>query len=185
MKRISLVLILVAAALIRLLHLHSIWDTPLVTTPIIDSEFYHFWAKALATGQGGDSSVFFMSPLYPYLLSVIYRIFAVDPHYVLMVQFLGGILLVYLIYSLARELFSEKIALTSALIAALYQPFIYYEGVLLSANLILLLNAAFLLILVRKQEMGWLNLFAGILMGLSALARPNILLFAFLLIVYL
>jgi len=178
MKRYLLIIILIAAALMRYLHLHSIWETPLVTTPIIDSEYYHFWAKSLVMGQGGVKTVFFMSPLYPYFLSIIYQLFSVDPHYALMVQYVGGLLLIYLIYRLARELFDEKIALTSAVIAAFYQPFIYYEGTLLSAIIILILNAVALLILLHRKSSPWLHLLAGLLLGLSALARPNVLLFS-------
>jgi 4-amino-4-deoxy-L-arabinose transferase-like glycosyltransferase len=172
-----LTLVLVVAAAARIGCLADLWNTPVTQVPVIDSEYYHVWAQELARGGERGSGVFFMSPLYPYLLSVLYRLFGAEIHIVLLLQAFAGIALVYLIYRLGLRLFSRAIGLISAFIAALYQPFIYYENMLLSAILILLLNAAALLLLLKEKPEKVHIFLAGLLLGLSALARPNVLIF--------
>lgn len=185
MKRYLLILILISAALLRFVYLSGIWNTPVLDVPIIDSEYYHAWAESLATGRSSERDVFFMSPLYPYFLSILYRLFGPNPHVAVFFQALMDILIVYLIYLLGRRLFNSNVGLLAAFFAAFYRPFVYYEGVLLSATLILLLNAGALLLLFSSSKKNWISILAGILLGLSALARPNVLLFALLLILIL
>ncbi|MBU0690597.1 tetratricopeptide repeat protein, partial [bacterium] len=85
-------------------------------------------------------------------------------------------------------------SLITAGIAALYAPWMYYDGMILSASWILFLNAVLLyLLLVRtnlvddeprdenRQLLVWG--LAGLVCGFSALARPSILIFAVLLII--
>jgi 4-amino-4-deoxy-L-arabinose transferase-like glycosyltransferase len=184
MKKFVLPGIFAFGAILRLFHLTDTWSSPLVKVPIIDSEYYHYWAKALVSGAPGDSGVFFMSPLYPYVLSLFYRLFAAVPEVGLIFQFFLGLITIYLIYLIAKRLFSENVALLSAFIAAVYEPFIYYEGILLSAVIILVLNGIILLLLLDKNRNHLKSITIGILLGLSALARPNILLLAPLLLVY-
>ena len=182
MKLKLLIPILLLAAAIRIAHLSAIWNTPVLSVPIIDSEFYHNWASALASGTPSSAEIFFMSPAYPYVLSILYRIFGSSTHVAALFQILCGVLIVFLLYRLGKNLFGENVGLLAALLAALYRPFIYYEGVLLSATFILLLNACALLLLLSVKPKPFKDVLAGFLLGLSALARPNILLFVFLLL---
>lgn len=184
MRRALLIFTLLLAAAVRGLYLVSIWDTPIADVPIIDSEYYHNLAASLTGGSGEEEGVFFMSPLLPAILSFLYSIFDPYPHVGLMFQALCGVLVVYLIYRIGTKLFNEWTGLVAALLAAFYRPFIYYEGVLLSATLILVLNAIVLLLLLTRKRRTLYDLSAGIILGLSALARPNILLFAAILILY-
>ncbi len=154
----------------------------MVDIPIIDAEYYHTWAASLASGRGGEEGTYFMSPLYPYLLSILYSLLTPSLKLVLIFQAIMGIILIYLTYKIGTILFNRTTGLVCALLTAFYRPFIYYEGVLLTATLILLLNAVILLILLKQSRRGWVDIIAGILLGLSALARPNILLFALMLI---
>jgi 4-amino-4-deoxy-L-arabinose transferase-like glycosyltransferase len=180
MRSKRLLLVLVLATIIRLLHLTSVWNDPVLTVPIIDARYYHTWATSLAGGEPQANQVFFMSPLYPYFLSLFYRVLGADPRVAAVVQALLGIALVYLIYRLSLKFFGEeRIALVAALLAALYRPFVYYESVLLSALPILLLNGMALLMLLSARPNPARLLLSGILLGLSALARPSVLLFAF------
>jgi len=184
MKKYLLILIIVAAAVVRLLYQVDIWNSPMVDVPIIDSEYYHELAKSLAEGKGGEEGVFFMSPLYPYVLALLYLIFGSYVHVGLIFQALLGVLLVYLIYRIGERLFGQNVGLLSAFFAAFYRPFVYYEGVLLTSVLILVLNALILLLLISPHRTNFRYFAAGLLLGLSALARPNVLLFAAILIVF-
>jgi tetratricopeptide (TPR) repeat protein len=181
MKKWLLPLIMFCAAGVRWVFLAQIWRTPVMTVPIIDSEYYQQWAANIAAGRGGGEGIFFMSPLLPYLLSLLYRITTVLPQVGLLLQSGMGIAVVYLIYSIGKKVFNKKIGLTAAAMAAFYAPFVYYEGVLLTATVILLLNATILLMLLSNSPKRYHWLVIGLLLGLSALARPNVLIFSLLL----
>ncbi len=181
-QRLLLILILVIAAAARFFCVADLWNTPVAQVPVIDSEYYHAWAQELARGgERGGAGVFFMSPLYPYLLSALYRLFGSETHIVFLLQALAGIVVVYLVYRLGVRLFSRNVALAGAFLAALYQPFVYYENLLLSAVLILLLNCGALLFILVPKPQKYHFFAAGFLLGLSSLARPNVLIFAALL----
>jgi tetratricopeptide (TPR) repeat protein len=182
MKRLILSAVLILAAVLRFIYLASIWNTPVLTVPVIDSEYYHTWAIAIAQGKAGGEGIFFMSPLYPYLLAFLYKIFTPATQLAALLQACAGVLVVLIVYHLARRLFDENTGLIAAFLAALYRPFVYYEGVLLTATLILLLDGCILLLLLSRERKFRLDVLTGILLGLSALARPNILIFALLLI---
>ncbi len=182
MRKIILPAILLLAAVLRFIYLASIWNTPVLTVPIIDSEYYHAWALAIAQGRGGGEGIFFMSPLYPYLLAFLYNHITSATQIAALVQACAGVLIVLIVYNLAKRLFDENTGLLAAFLAAFYRPIVYYEGVLLTATLILLLDGCILLLLLSRERKLWLELLAGILLGLSAFARPNILIFAVLLI---
>ncbi|TKJ41617.1 hypothetical protein CEE37_03360 [candidate division LCP-89 bacterium B3_LCP] len=184
MKKSLLPLILLIATVIRIACFISFQDTPVIQVPIIDSEYYHQTASDIISGDSGDGDVFFMAPLYPFILSLFYRILGVNPQVAVIFQIIAGVILVYLVYLIGIRLFNRKVALLAALVATLYKPFIYYEEVLLTATLILILNAFVILLLLSDRRRALSDLSAGILIGLSALARPNILLFLALLVVY-
>ncbi|MBU3729796.1 MAG: hypothetical protein FGM37_11215, partial [Phycisphaerales bacterium] len=91
-----------------------------------------------------------------------------------------GSLTVLFIWLLGRIVFGWREALVAAAFAALYPMFIYTGGDLLSENLQVLLNAVMLACLCAgiRRPRWWLFLIAGAMLGLSALCRPNVLLFA-------
>jgi len=173
-----LALILALGAVLRIAHLAGLWGTLALKVPIIDSAYYHARALDLLAGKGGEEGIFFMSPLYPYVLALFYKLFGPFPQTAALFQMLGGVALIYMVYLLGRRLFSEPVGLLAALLAALYRPFVFYEGAVLSAVLILLLNTGALLLLTAPPHRPRRDLLAGLLLGLSALARPTALLFA-------
>ncbi|MFH1861757.1 MAG: glycosyltransferase family 39 protein, partial [bacterium] len=183
MKKHLLIVILAIALLVRVIHLASLWNTPILDVPIIDSEYYHNWAAKLISDEATDGGVFFMSPLYPYLVSFFYSIFGVSLKFIAVVQVLLGLGVITLIYFIGKRIFGDQAALLSAFIAAVYMPFLYYESLLLSAIVILLLNGGALLCLMAEKHKNLLSFVAGVLAGLSALARPNALLFTVILVV--
>jgi tetratricopeptide (TPR) repeat protein len=78
---------------------------------------------------------------------------------------------------LAREYFAKPVALIAGLTSALYWPFIYFEGDLLIVTFIITLDLTALLILVRalRANRAFSLAMAGLVFGLSAVARPSIL----------
>ena len=84
-----------------------------------------------------------------------------------------------LIYALARRVFGERVGRIAGGMAAICGSLLYFEGELLSTTVEITLNLLLLYqicsALDTQQRSKWI--LAGILAGLSALTRPNILLF--------
>ena len=143
-----------------------------------DSLYYHEWAQRIIQGKPG-LQVFYMGPLYPYLLAFFYRIFGPRPEAVLWFQVLLGSASCILIYHLGRMVFGRKVGLLAALMGALYAVEIFYESALLMAvtlyTLNLLLLTSIFWALQRKRWFLWI--IPGLLLGFSALGRANVLSF--------
>jgi len=163
------------AAAVRLAHvLFTAKSNPLAHNLILDSLDYDRWAKALVWG-GELPATKFMAPLYPWFLSVIYRVSGPDPTAVRSVQALLGVFTVAFITVYTRRLFRSSAAgIAAGLIAAFYLPSIFYEGVIMPTTLILFLNAFFLFLMVPQSRPPGLArlLAAGFVLGLSVMAKP-------------
>ena len=169
--------ILSAALGVRLAYLYQAVDTPLFDVLLIDSEFYDRRARAIVAGDWLGDQPFFMNPLYSYFLAAIYALFGAEYWWVGLVQAVLGTGSCYWIYALGRKLWRPQIGLLAAGMAALYQPYVFYDGALLTAAPITFLNLAALYCLAHAQGAArWLG-GAGLLLGLSATARPMVLLF--------
>ena len=85
-----------------------------------------------------------------------------------------GVLTVVLLAYLGREVWSERVGLTAASLAAVFLPLIALNATLLSESLLLPLELAFGLCLLRcwrePERIRWLVV-AGALCGLAALTR--------------
>jgi len=174
-------LIFVLALSVRLLYLAEISRSPFFSYPLIDAETYFQTARTVA---GGDllagHYAFWQPPLYPYLLGLAVAGFG-DNHYRLhLLHFILGACNCVLIYWLGRRAFSEAVAQAAALIACVYGPFIYFEGEYLPPVLLVFLTLLLLLALFRAGERPrpWTWFLPGLLLGLAAIARADILLFS-------
>ncbi|MCF7810944.1 tetratricopeptide repeat protein [bacterium] len=177
--RFVLWVIAIGALLIRWLHLWIVKDTDLIQIQIIDAAFYHSWAQGIAAGNLLGDKTFFMSPLFPYLTGLIYAIFGSIPVRLMVFQGLMGVGTTLLIYRWGAALASRTVGLIAAAITAVYAPFIFYETTLLTSTIILFLSAIILNLaqkaLFQKNTLQLLLL--GVVIGLSALARPLVLIF--------
>jgi len=146
---------------------------------MMDARVYDVTAQQIAAGKLIGHEAFFMGPLYPYLLSLIYAVFGRDFTVVRIVQSLGGTATVLLTFVLGRMLFRPSVAFLAATLLALYGTVTFYDGLLLMAWLGTVLNMGALVVLVRASRKPSTGAFAiaGALIGLSALARANILMF--------
>jgi tetratricopeptide (TPR) repeat protein len=172
-------MIALGALIIRLLHLWIVKNTDLVQIQIIDAAFYHSWAQEIAAGNLIGDKTFFMSPLFPYFTGLIYAILGSIPVRILAVQSLMGVGTTLLIYRWGAAISGRMVGLIAAAITAIYAPFIFYETTLLTSTLILFLSVIILNVaqkaLYQKNTLHlWL---LGGVIGLSALARPIVLLF--------
>ena len=177
--RIDLVVVFAAALLVRLVYFAlNLATNPALDFPILDSLFHHQWALAIVAGTP-DEEAFFRGPLYPYLLSGVYRLNGGAIAGALLVQHFLGALSCVVIYLLSREFFSRVVALTAGGLAAFYWTFVFFEGELLIVTLFVFLVAVSLWLLAVAARTGRMPAIAGagVALGLAALARPSILVF--------
>ncbi len=145
---------------------------------IMDSMQIDRWAKAIAAGDAG-AGVYFRGPLYPYLLALVYKWSHASVAAAVLVNHVAGVLMCGLVYLFAREYFSRAVALVAGLVAALYWPFIYFEGEILVEPVYMTLVMLGLWRTARAlgHPTAARLVLAGACLGLAALARPTVLAF--------
>lgn len=167
------------AFVIRLIYLNQIKSSPYFDTPQIDALWHYNWAKEIAGGDWIGKEVFFRAPLYPYFLGILYALFGESFYLPGLIQIIIGSLSCVLIFLLAKKLFNPTIGIIASIIACFYAPLIYFDAELLLPVLEIFLDLTSILLLLcaeaRLHKRWWL--LAGIALGLSAITRPNILIF--------
>jgi 4-amino-4-deoxy-L-arabinose transferase-like glycosyltransferase len=169
------------ALLLRGLHLwQAALHDPFFFLPAVDPKVYHEWAIRIAEGDWLGDQVFFLSPLYPYFLGLIYWITGPSLLAAKLVQALLSAGCCLLIHGIGRRVFGVLAGAIAAALWAVYPLSIFYDTELLVAALQTPLNLATVLLLLRAADTGARRhfLLAGALLGLSILARPNTLLLA-------
>lgn len=142
--------------------------------PILDGAYYVEWARALASGGHGPSGAFYLAPLYPWTLAGLFAVAGERFGLLYALQHAlvaGGAVFLGLA---ARRAAGEASGLAAAAVALLYHPALYFGSRPIAEPLGLALLAA----AVWAGGTGSIgaNGAAGLLAGLSALARPNLLL---------
>jgi tetratricopeptide (TPR) repeat protein len=150
-----------------------------IRVPIMDAHHYDKTAIDILGGKLLRNEAFFMGPLYSYFLAAVYGILGRDYTMIRLIQAAGGSLTVVITYFLGRRLFRPSIGFVAAAFLVLYGATTFYETQMLMMWMGTLLNLSCLLLLVRSgPEARWrAYLLPGFLVGLSALARANILVF--------
>lgn len=180
------VLIFVAALTVRLVYLAESRSSPFFDAPIVDAQTYVEQAAQIAGGQLlGPPEPFWQPPLYPYFLGLIARAFPKPALFVAarVIQALLAAASCVLLYQLCRRVGLASAGAWVALAFALYGPLVYFDGELLAVTLETFLYLGFLTALLAAQDASsrsaWIG--AGLVGGLCAVTRPNILLFIVLL----
>lgn len=180
-------LLFACAFVVKLLYVIQSAGDLRVTVPIMDSEYYYNMAIDIMTGRVVRPEAFFMGPLYPYTLAIVFSVFGKSILAARLVQMIGGAVAVVLVYLIGKQVFRPLTALVGALLLLLYGAATFFEGQLLMMWLGTLLNLTALFMLYRSRNQSGLTRYAivGVLFGLSALARANILLFVPVVLVWL
>lgn len=174
---IAAVGVAVLAFLLRLLFLSSLADTPFWLEHFSDSRLYMQLAADIA--GGGIDSVFFMSPLYPYIVAGVAALTGNPELWVRILQALAGAATTWLVFRLGSRTFSRGAGLAAAAVVAAYVPLLYYDGLLLTESLLTLLITAHLFLLLRAFREGMMRdwVFAGVLLGLAVVTRATTVIF--------
>ncbi len=165
-------LVMLLALVVRLIYLLELRQSPFFAVPVIDAQTYDQLARGLAAGNWlGAPRPFWQPPLYPYLLGLLYMGGA-GPTLVRVAQMLLGTATVGLTCLLAGSMGGRRVGLLAGIGAALYGPFLFFEGRLLPPALILGCNllGLYLFMIARRPRT---YLAAGLAFGLAAIARPD------------
>jgi tetratricopeptide (TPR) repeat protein len=165
---------------LRLVYLHQIQQSPLFDAPIMDAKYHDDWAQDILTGTEPAQDVFFRAPGYPYFLAGIYAIFGHSYFWARLIQFLLGSLSCVMIFVIARRISNRTVAGLAGILAATYGVFIYFEGELLIPSLMVFVEllAVWAFLILMDNPKSTTSLLSGVLLGLAALARPNVLVVA-------
>ena len=160
---------------LRLANLAELRDSPLFAVLVGDGQQYHAWARRIIGGQWLGTEVFYQTPLYPYLLAIVYSIAGHSLMAVRVLQAMGGTAACVLLALAGRRFVGDRAGLVAGLLLAVYPPAIFFDGLIQKSSLDLLLATLLLAVLgefLHRPRWPWL-LGAGAAMGAFALNREN------------
>jgi len=152
-------------------------NDPLFFAPQLDALYHHQWALAIASGMEFIHDAYFRAPLYPAFLALIYKLFGVNLLMARLVQAVIGGVSCGLLYLIGQRLFDKRTGTVAGLVMAGYPLFIYFDGELLISVLLVFLILLGFLLLLRSRERDRQWWLPGLVFGLAAIARPNVLAF--------
>ena len=187
-----LILILLAAVLIRLPVALYMGDQVTVLPGIHDQVSYDALGRSLLAGRGysftenwypftpANTPTAHWSFIYPLYLAGLYAVTGYHPLVARLVQgAVGGALVCLLVYLIGRRVVNENTGLIGAALAAIYGYFIYYNVALMTETFFIVFVLFSLYLGLRLKEKPALARWAllGLALGMAALLRQTILLF--------
>ena len=179
-RRSSFVVPLAAVTLtfiIRLWFILEMRGSPFstVSAQTIDAWYYHTWALDILHHGSLGSEVFFLRPLYPYLLAGVY---ALAGQSVLAVQLFQTFLAAascFLLYDSTRRIFGRTAGLVAAFGFALTGVLVFYTGTLLYVEVTVFFSLLTLWLMLVAGTGVWRWVLAGVSFGLMVVCRPEML----------
>lgn len=171
--------VLAVALLVRGLYFGQVHSQMWFTQPLLDARNFDLWARSILAGDWLGRGPLVHSPLYPFFLAFLYLLTGARTAAAAGLQLLLGAATCVMVFLLGRRVFSRFTGTAAGLAQAVYGIGIFHEGTLLTVVLIHALNLGLLLAVYRAADRPrpWAWVLPGVLLGLSILARPNILLF--------
>ncbi|HEY6867194.1 MAG TPA: glycosyltransferase family 39 protein, partial [Candidatus Eisenbacteria bacterium] len=158
----------------RLAYLARLARTPLAGSLTEDAQIYWDWSGFLLRHGPVGRNVFFMGPLYPYLLTLLRLLTGDVMARVLAVQAAWGAVAAMLLADAARRLTRPAIGAAIGLLAALYPMAVFFDGLVLMESLLFAVESLLLWRVVRGRLDGWPAAAAiGALIGLLAEGRAT------------
>lgn len=181
-------IVLAVAFVIRAVHVLVMMDpefNPLFHNPIMDAGMHDRWAQGILSGTWPGPEPFFRAPLYIYFLAGLHALLGADNRlWIQLVHVLISAAGAGLAALCADRLFGRRAGWLAGLLFAGLWTSIYFAGELLIVTLTTTLNLWLFWLLLAPADQaaeqptppGRRRLFlVGLVWGLSAIARPNIL----------
>ncbi len=172
---IALLAILLGGSALRLAYLLAQpASDPYFAQPAFDGAYYVDWARAIAAGRPGPEGAFYLAPLYPYLLAALIKLTDGGFGLLYLLQQLLGVGAAAVLALACRRAVGDFAALAAAALFLLYHPVIFFAARPLGEPLALFLLIGSIGAAIRRSTAS--GAVAGLLGGLAAAARPNLLL---------
>jgi tetratricopeptide (TPR) repeat protein len=172
--------IVAGAFVLRLIYILQYRSSPTFAHPIMDPLYHVEWARAVARGESFMAGQpYFRAPLYPWLLGMCFKLFGENFLVPRLVQAALSAVSCGFVFLIGRRVYGRLVGAAAGAVAATYWLYLYFAGELLITTLIVFLDLVFLWVLIGAdgERTPLRFLAAGLVLGLSAIARPNVLLF--------
>ncbi len=168
-----LVSLMAAAAAFRIWSVLALSRDLRISEPILDGRIYLDLARTLSQGGAWPAGPFFMTPLYPALLSILFRIAPPSTLTVQVLQSALGLGTLGLLMAAVRRDFGNVSACLAAGLYVFCGPILAMESLVLTESLLLFLAAGALWSWPRPEshESRVKDLVFGVLCGLLAIGR--------------
>lgn len=178
--RAILCAVLALALILRIVYVLESRANPFFDEPQMDAGYHVEWARAFAHGRDFQPGPFFRAPLYPWFLGLVFRLFGEGLLLPRLIQAVLGTISVALVHAIGARAFDRRTGLLAALMAATYWMLIYFEGELLLPVLEVLFDLLAIWLSLRAGERPSFVrcALAGLAWGVASIVRPNVLLFA-------
>ncbi len=168
--------ILLAAALLRVWAVHALSADPRIQEPVLDGAQYLNLARTLSQGGGWPPGPIFMTPFYPFVLSLLFRMFAPVVLTAQVFQSLVGLGTLILLAAAVRRDVGTEAAWIAASLYALCGPILAMENQFLTESVLLFLATAALWFWPHPGRRRWTAFAFGIVSGLLVTGRGVLLL---------
>ena len=168
-------IVFVIALIVRIIFLNGYSALPTFGYLTFDGLHFSSVAMAIAQGQALGYAAVYKAPLYSLFLAGIYAYVSSTLFQALVIQCIVGSLSAVLICQIGRRFYSEKIALTAGIFAALYGPLVFFDTEVLPVSLTIFLILTTIYLLLRYEESRKLVLLigSGVTVALAGAATPE------------
>ncbi|MFQ6008125.1 MAG: tetratricopeptide repeat protein [Candidatus Zixiibacteriota bacterium] len=166
------------AFLVRLVYLIELSRQPGFSVPMVDEKWHWEWAHEIIEKSFWGEEAYFRGPLYPYFLALLVYITGSSMFWTKLLQLLVCIGTGFFLFRMSEHLFEKKTAFMAGLIYAFYGPFLFYETMFLIPVVFLffLVWGMYRVVTYRASPTLKTWLATGLVFGLAAISRPNVLL---------
>ncbi len=166
--------VFLGALALRVFHIAAIRSLPSFDHPYagLDAALYVRLARLIASGALVPAELLHAAPLYAWYLGGVTRLFG-DPFLApRLIQAFLGATAATLLYVTTRRIAGPAAGRIAGTIAAVYPPFLLYEGTLQSAALVPFLVSLLLYLLVRAGSPR-AHFLGGVVTGILVIDRPD------------
>lgn len=153
----------------------------------MDEKYHDEMAQRISQGDFRADIPYYRAPFYMYCLGLTYAVFGHSYLIARLVGLVAGALSCVLILLIAESVVSIRAGIIAGILAAFYSMFMYYEAMLLTVwlEIILSLGGMYLLLQWWKRARTAPLAASGLVWGLAAVTRPNLLAFPVAFLIYL